>query len=191
MIRLDGAKRRMRDGRNPYGSRGGYVSSARPRRDRGMGEEYYPREHSRRYGYSYDGGGYPYEGYAPDYEYPREYGRYNRYPEMPDYSNGISDEDYHYALEKWTKKLKAKDRFNLTKEEIIRKAREMNAKFTEYDEDEFYATYLMVVSDYINISNDPHAYIAMAKMFLEDDDIAVSPSEKLCIYLYEIVLGEE
>ena len=98
MIRLDGAKRRMRDGRNPYGSRGGYVSSERPRRDRGMGEEYYPREHSRRYGYSYDGGGYPYEGYAPDYEYPREYGRYNRYPEMQDYSSGISDEDYHYHI---------------------------------------------------------------------------------------------
>lgn len=30
----------MRDGRNPYGSRGGYVTSRRGRRDRAMGEDY-------------------------------------------------------------------------------------------------------------------------------------------------------
>lgn len=32
--------RRMRDGRNPYGSRGGYVTSRRSRRDRAMEEDY-------------------------------------------------------------------------------------------------------------------------------------------------------
>jgi hypothetical protein len=31
----------------------------------------------------------------------------------------------------------------------------------------------------------------MAKEFIMDDDIAVSPSEKVCIYMYEIVMGEK
>jgi hypothetical protein len=29
------------------------------------------------------------------------------------------------------------------------------------------------------------------KKWLEDDDIEVSPSEKVCIYMYDIVMGEE
>jgi hypothetical protein len=48
----------------------------------------------------------------------------------------------------------------------------------------------MMMSDYKTIANDPMAYIMMAKEWLEDDDVMVSPSEKLCIYLYKIIKGE-
>ena len=63
----------------------------------------------------------------------------------------------------------------------------MGVIFRDYGELEFEATYYMLLSDFGSVSNDPHSYIAMAKSFLEDDDISVSPSEKLCIYFYEIV----
>lgn len=142
-----------------------------------------------RYPYPYDGK-YPHDEYYSDYDRPKPTSRYYD-PYIMDYSNGVDDKEYHRDLEEWGRKLKSRDRFNVAKEEIIRKAKEMNATFKGYDEDEFYTTYLMHVSDYVNISNDPHTYIAMAKLFLEDDDIEVSPSEKLCIYMYEIVYGEE
>lgn len=38
--------------------------------------------------------------------------------------------------------------------------------------------------------NDSSTYLNMAKKWLEDDDIEVSPSEKLCIYYYDIVKGK-
>ena len=46
----------------------------------------------------------------------------------------------------------------------------MNIEFEEFSEEEFYAVYLMLVSDYPNIADNPHTYIVMAKQFLEDDD---------------------
>ena len=66
----------------------------------------------------------------------------------------------------------------------------MRVTFRDYDELEFKATYYMLLSNFGSVSNDPHSYIAMAKSFLEDDDISVSPSEKLCIYFYEIIKGD-
>lgn len=56
-----------RDGRNPYGSRGGYVTSRSPRRDRGM-EDYRREDYDRRdygdYGNDYNRGGYDYGDYG-------------------------------------------------------------------------------------------------------------------------------
>lgn len=118
-----------------------------------------------------------------DYYYEDE----RRGRDYADYAG--AEKDYEHQLEKWTKKLMKRDKFHMPKNEIIKKAEEMHVEFEEYTEEEFYAVYLMMVSDYPNISNEPHMYIALAKQFLEDDDMAVSPSEKVCIYLYEIVLG--
>jgi hypothetical protein len=88
-------------------------------------------------------------------------------------------------------KLKKHDRFGLPKEEILKKAKEMGVKFHDFDEMEFYVVYLMMVSDFKHVANDPHYYLAMAKEWLEDDDIKRRGSEKVCAYLYTIVLGEE
>lgn len=234
--------RMMRDGRNPYGSRGGYVSSRK--RDRAMDERGYDPESRSGHDYGYDMRGRGSRDYMGDEHYgqPRGtmefygYGVGGMYPQHHDYNyeNDMGDyargnrsrmrsgmgrmdrgdmhypyyEDYGYdygydyaeedekkeyekKLKEWTEKLKKKDRFGWQKEMVIKRAREMQIKFDEISEDEFYAVYLMLVSDFKSYSNDPNTYVSMAKDWIYDDDIKVSPSEKICIYLYEIVLGEE
>ena len=121
--------------------------------------------------------------YREDYEYDEMY-----YDESMDY--GDMDHEYKADLKEWIEKLKHKDKFKLSGPDIIHKAKVMGISFNDYDELEFEAVYYMLISDFGSISNDPHTYIMMAKAFLEDDDIEVSPSEKLCIYLYKIVKGE-
>lgn len=106
-----------------------------------------------------------------------------------DYSGDDVKKEYEEDLQEWIEKLKHKDRFKVPKDQVIKQAKNMGIHFMEYSEEEFYAIYLAMVSDYKTISNDYNNYIRMAKDFLEDDDMAVSPSEKVCIYLYEIVLG--
>lgn len=92
----------------------------------------------------------------------------------------------------YVEKLQYKNRFKQhSKEHVLQQAHNMGVRFEEYSEEEFYAIYLMHVSDYPTISNEYNMYIRMAKDWLEDDDIPVSPSEKVCRYLYTIVLGED
>lgn len=242
-VLMDRAMRRnMQDGRNPYGSRGGYVSSRRSRggrgRDRDMADYNYGSERDRGYDMRYDrepmraDGHYPMERYG-EHNRPMQYEMYgiggmrpmNDYRGedygMYDYARGgrssrggrgdynmndygydynydyasydyaKEDEEYKKELKEWTEKLKSKDRFGWAKENVIPKAKEMGVKFDHYTEDEFFATYLMQVSDYKNVSNDPHMYLVLAKQFLEDDDAKLKGSEKLCKYLYAIVLGED
>ena len=124
------------------------------------------------------------------YMYPTHYevGHYIYGPDGADYDDM---HEYHKDLEEWMHKLKRYDRFGLPKEEVIKKAKEMGVKFHDFDEMEFYITYLMLISDFKHISNDPHQYLAMAKEWLEDDDIKRRGSEKICAYLYSIVLGED
>lgn len=178
------------DGRNPYGSRGGYVTSGRGR-DRRMDYGYDSTERGRsdyrgydRYDRRYDD-----ERYDRNYEYDREYHR------PMDYAYDGAEEDmekeYEEKLHEWIKKLKKKDRFGLSKEDVMKKAKSMNVNFNDFDEDEFYAVYLMMVSDYKHIGNDPHIYLAMAKDWLMDDDVKMRGSDKICAYLYTIVLGED
>lgn len=101
-----------------------------------------------------------------------------------------SEMKFKEDLKRWTEKLKRKDRFKMSKEDIANSAKQMGVRFDEFSEDEFYVVYLMQVSDHPQAYNEPRAYIARAKEWLMDDDVEVSPSEKLCIYYYEIVKGE-
>ena len=117
---------------------------------------------------------------------PREYNRRTR-----DYAEEDMDEEYEEDLKKWTAKLKKSDRFGLSKEQVIQKARDMKVDFKDYDDNEFYAIYLMHISDYPSVANEPHTYLAMTKAWLEDKDIEISPSEKVCKYMYEIAMAEE
>lgn len=86
------------DGRNPYGSRGGYVTSRDPRRrDRGQYDE-----RDMDYRYERDNGHYrgeyeryPYEEMRGDFEYTRQYRDGNRPNEMRgDYRGDYGEEDY-------------------------------------------------------------------------------------------------
>lgn len=171
------------DYRNPYGSRGGYVVSRRGRgRDRDMRGDY-ERDYAR-YDREYDR---DYARYDRDYEYDREY----RSRDYARYDYAEEDEEYKEDLEEWSEKLKRKDRFKIPKEQIIQRAKSMGVKFDEYEEDEFLTAYYYVMNAYPTTTNDYNVYLKMAKEFLEEKDIAVSPSEKLCIYMYKIVKGEE
>lgn len=98
-------RRRMTDGRNPYGSEGGYVVSRRARGGRRMGRDYandYPnrysdsenqrlnnqREESYMRGREYDG----------HYEPIEIMGRFNGYyGGAEDYARGMREQDYNYG----------------------------------------------------------------------------------------------
>lgn len=130
-----------------------------------------------------------YEPYGHDYYYPPLASQdYARSRSGRDYAE--KEDKWKKDLEHWTEKLKRKDRFKVKKEDIIANAKSMNVRFDEFTEDELYAVYLMMVSDYKAVANDFRSYLNMAKEWLMDDDVEVSPSEKLCIYYYEIVKGE-
>lgn len=151
------------------------------------------RGRDREYDYDYDMRG-DYRGDYRDEDYarrgvgrPREYRRDRDYR---DYADDM-DEEYKEDLEKWTKKLKKYDRFGLSKDQVMQKAKSMNIKFDDYDEDEFYAIFLMHVSDYPTIANEPNTYLAMAKAWLEDKDLDIEPSEKVCKYMYEIAMADD
>ena len=116
-------------------------------------------------------------------------GDYRDYATESDY--GHEEEKYKKHLHEWIEKLKRKDRFGVSKEQVLRQATNMQVKFKEYTEDEFYATYLMLISDFPKIANDYNQYLSMAKSWLEDDDVMLKGGDKLCAYLYTIVLAEE
>lgn len=196
----------MRDGRNPYGSRGGYVTSRRGRgRDRAMDYEHdYPERDSRYIDRNYDQHHYPRNNMGSQQygEYPRhmDYEMYGYgiggirpmyHDGMYDYASKDVEKEYKEDLQEWTEKLKRHDIFGLQKHQVIEKAKQMGVRFDKFEEDEFYAIYLMLISDYKQVSNDPHYYLALAKEWLEDDDVAMKGSDKVCAYLYAIVLGEE
>lgn len=125
-----------------------------------------------------------------DYEGDYRHSDYD-YEEDEDYDYASGEEDYKKELEKWSHKLKQNDRFNLNKEEVIRKAKEMKVTFDEFSEEEFYAIYLLYLSMHKNQFNDPHMYIKMAKDFLSYKDFKLNPSETVWVVLNDIVLGKE
>lgn len=198
------------DGRNPYGSRGGYVTTDRQSDSLPMHPQMQMEDYAKGYrdamkDFAMDGAnlgqvtrmytrgmdGARGQGNRGGNQGGSRGGRDNNEEDYGDYGDYASmDEEFKEELETWCKKLKKKDRFKLTKEDIIKKAKQMGVKFDEYDELEFITVFYMLQSDYPSIFDNEHGYIAMAKQWLEDDDIEVSPSEKLAIYYYKIVKGE-
>ena len=180
-----------RESRNQYGDR--YGSSRNRDRypdERDYMDYNYDRESRRMYESdmrrNYRDSDYAVGGIGRPHEYNRRNRDYRDYAEEDDY-----DEEYEEDLKKWTQKLKKSDRFGLSKDQVIQKAKEMKVDFKQYDENEFYAIYLMHISDYPSVANEPHTYLAMTKAWLEDKDLQISPSEKVCKYLYEIVMPED
>lgn len=132
----------------------------------------------------------PYDNYRLKSGYYDNEERYHPYEYERDYKQGSEKEEWDNDLHKWCEELKQYDIFNLSKEEIIKKAKEMNVKFDNYDEKEFITTYYMLMSDFPNIYTSPQQYLSLAKMWLNDKDIKRKGSEKLCAYYYTIVKGE-
>lgn len=204
----------MRDERNPYGSRGGYVRS-----DRSNGNDYemdYRNDYAERdRGYDsrrnsdYRGGDYARGGQSDrergrhmDYEmygygmitpmhedYARGRGRDNNMDYARDYAD--MEKEYEQEIKKATEKMqKADNRVRVGKDQILRQAKNMNIKFDEFTEEEFYLVYLMMIAEYPDVTNDYNVYIKMAKNWLESKHTKLKGSDKICTYLYEIILGK-
>ena len=148
--------------------------------------DYTPMHHDMMGNRDYRGGDMRRNDYNYGYDSRMDYGNNYSY----DGHEKITEEQYYKDLERWAEKLKKKDRFKMRKEDVLAQAKQMGIKFEEFSEMEFYVVYLMMISDYKNVANDHRMYLSMAKDWLEDDDIEVSPSEKLCIYYYDIVKGK-
>lgn len=216
-IMRDMAMRRMspmRDGRNPYGSRGGYVTSRDPRRrDRMHGMEDY--NYSRGRDYEYEGPEYPNRErdermYRDGHYYPFEItGKMGYEEEMytPYYQDMMYDyrgrgRDYAGAemlsnreLMDWSQKLmqdvEEKDKAFFKYENIEKKAKDMGFKFDKYTFDEFYTAVLMSYTDHCKTLGTANMdiYLKLAKDFMEDSDTAVKYGEKLATYYDTIVIG--
>ncbi len=184
------------DMRNPYGSRGGYVSPTK--RDRNMGGEYPYAERDSRYidrkypYYMAERSDMGYQRYGEPFR-PMEFDIYGGI--MPRYVDSSCDGSYEEKeweehLENWCKDLKRYDKFGMSKDEIISQARQMGVEFRNFTEKEFLTTYYMLMSDYtMDMLNSPQAYMIMAKDFLNDDDSYLKGGDKLCAYYYEVVKG--
>ena len=197
---------KMRDGRNPYGSRGGYVTS---RRDDnypmgrtyedgrqgvkgtgkyGMGgSKYYGRDMAeneydyRDYGYGYGVGMFDYD--TEDYNYmSRDYGS-----EM---MGRLTSKD----LKKWERHLENADGTTGKKydvDQIRQVAQQMGVHFDEYSPELLTAITNMMYSDYCKIhGNDLMSYVKMARAFLDDDDFDGTPEEKAYLY-YKCIVEKE
>lgn len=208
----DMARRRMRDGRNPYGSRGGYVVSDRARGDYG-----YDMRGDYNYGdreYASRGGDRTYSRYADetmgrDYERGRQYDMadYGDYGMRSDYGRGANydyaSRDYAHEstylsddeLMKFSKRLmneiEEKDKNFFTAENIKRRAEAMGIKFDHFSFEEFYTTVLMMFTDYSKTlgSANMDIYLRLAKDWLCDEDVSAQYGEKLSTYYDYIVEG--
>lgn len=169
-----------RDGRNPYGARGGYVDSnmydmsrrnSRGRYDYDMDSDMdYARRGSRRDYADYD---YAYDDMA----------RYDRH------KKSMLDD---HTTEMWAREMMQEiepvhhQKFKM--ESIIKKAEEMGIRFDKFTPQEFYATVVMLVSDFgktLGMTN-VDIYTRLAKDWLCDPDAGVKYGEKLAAYYYHI-----
>ena len=168
------------DGRNPYGSRGGYVTSSRPRGDRA-----YEYEGTFRGG---DRAMYA-ERYYDSRMYPPMMG--GRMDGNMDYSSGrLSPQE----LAEWYKKLMNEvsdsSKEMLSEEKILHKAKENNVKMDKFNEDEFVVTVLLMYTDYWESAGRGNIdmFVKLAEDFLCDKDSALQGGEKLAAYHDYVVM---
>lgn len=188
------------DGRNPYGSRGGYVTSRSPRRDRGQGMPYngypphdmrnmppYPMQNDMRNmpPMSYDMNGVPYDGNM-GYGYDGNYDMRGRDYGEQQYGK-LSRED----LEEWKRNLKNKDGSHgehFSKEQVEQIARQMGIDVNRYGGLEVFAMAMnMKYSDDCRRAKKygvdrPEYYADGAIDFLTDDDANSQGEERLWLY---------
>lgn len=199
-----------RDGRNPYGSRGGYVTSRDPRRrDRAMNYDEYEEDGRRgvkgtgRYGI----GGSRYYGDRAYEPITMEHRDYNHENEDYGYGVGYFDydtEDYMYDygagrltskdIKKWEKHLENADgtmgkHFDV--DQVRQVAQQLGIRFDEYSPELLTAIVNMKYSDYCKVlGGDLMIYVKLAKAFLDDDDFAGTPEEKAYLY-YKCIVEKE
>jgi len=209
------AKMLLRDRRNPYGSRGGYVVSG-GRRDRDYDRNYGHGDMRRDYDdYGYDMArdrgdmrrdyehdysrrdmGMDYRDYAtyhdyPDHEYRHDMVDHRRY--MRDY--GAPEMFTKKDIDAWESMMKNEDGTrgsHFRTEQVKRACESAGIDCEEFGDDVFDLAMNMQYSDYCKVAKKygvdrPEFYADMAKAFLRDKDFEGKPEEKLYLYYKTIV----
>lgn len=193
--RMDGSGRytTYRDGRNPYGSRGGYVTDRQDRTMRDYGYESDYGYDTPRYDYRRDDEPYRRQDYERDY---RDYERYDQpRRDYGSHSVKFSRED----AEEWKHKMQNEDGTvgeHFRQEQIKRVAEQQGINIDELGGmDVFCLAINMMYSDYCNVARKYGTdriefYADLAKAFLKDKDFDGSPEEKLYLY-YRFIVDDE
>ena len=200
--------RRGGDGRNPYGSRGGYVTSRSPRRDRGMDDYGMPKGDYRRggmppmrdyddYDMRGDMRGRDYADYEMQDMRGRDYGDYGMDYGMRDYGEMQYGKMSHNDIENWKTHMKNQDGTmgeHFKKDQVMQAARQIGVNPEEYGEHIFPLVMNMMYSDYCAVAKKfgldrPDFYAELAKAFLNDKDFEGEPEEK--VYLYYKCIAEQ
>lgn len=194
---------RMRDGRNPYGSKGGYVTSGRDRME-DMPRRDYDYEENR--GYE-DMNGFPFEvrgnfdmrdlarrrNSRGQYMSDREMDGHYQMPYMMDFANSmkLSKEELKEWIEDMTDELEPQYKHLYTKENVEQVANQMQIDFDKFSPLELLASTLIMATDYAKSVGqaDINRNVAMGKEFLCDKDASVRYGEKLATYYDSIVVG--
>ena len=194
------ARMLMSDGRNPNGSRGGYV------RDRRNDYEDDYRQRDRRNDYN---------DYEDDYARGnrKDYGDYDMarggrrdknmdYANYRDYGEDYRRRDYgkpemfsHKDMETWKSMMKNEDGTrgeHFRKEQVKHACQQAGIDCEEFGEDVFCLAMNMMYSDYCKVAkkygvDTPEYYADLAKSFLRDKDFDGKPEEKLYLYYKAIV----
>lgn len=206
---------RARDRRNPYGSRGGYVTSDRRGRDYGYGGmgdmasngQYSRQQGDRNYGgqdYARGGGSNQYSGqsgrdYYGDMNTRRSgFFDYNTYDERGDYNDydmrrDYGEEEYKLSpteIRKWEKELKQSGG-GYTADQIRQVAQQHGIRFDEFSPELLTAVTNMMHSDYDEtLRGDISMYVKLAKDFLCDEDFDGTPEEKAYLY-YNVIVNKD
>lgn len=202
------------DGRNPYGSQGGYVSSRRTRDMLMYDDMRRYRENPSNYNlsdmtrqnreiehdpytpYQY-GRDYRKENYDGHYSYPYymnfDYGTYSRNRDYGSDKNYLNDEELMAWKETLLEEIDPQYKNQFEKNRVVQRAKEMGVQFKDFTEDEFVTTAIMIASDFgktVGMNNTDQMF-RMAYDWLDDKDAGVKGSEKLAIYYDEIVCADD
>ena len=177
------ARMLMQDGRNPYGSRGGYV------RDRRNDYEYHDMARGRGMDYaSYN------ENRMRDRDYEDDYRR-DRNEDYRRRDYGKPEMFSHKDMETWKSMMKNEDGTrgeHFRKEQVKHACQQAGIDCEEFGEDVFCLAMNMMYSDYCKVAKKygvdmPEYYADLAKAFLRDKDFDGKPEEKLYLYYKAIV----
>lgn len=195
------ARMLIQDGRNPYGSRGGYVRSDR----RSDYEDDYAmrgnrdRDDYRRNDYRRDRNE-DYNSYNDSRMRNRDYEDDYRRDRNEDYRRDRNDYGKpkmfsHKDMETWKSMMKNEDGtrgVHFREEQVKRACEQAGIDCEEFGEDVFCLAMNMMYSDYCKVAKKygvdmPEYYADLAKAFLRDKDFDGKPEEKLYLYYKAIV----
>lgn len=190
------ARMLMQDGRNPYGSRGGYV------RDKNDYNDYAMRGNRDRNDYGYDmvrrDRNMDYATYNENRMRDRDYEDDYRRDRNEDYRRrdyGKPEMFSHKDMETWKSMMKNEDGTrgeHFRAEQVKHACQQAGIDCEEFGEDIFCLAMNMMYSDYCKVAKKygvdmPEYYADLAKAFLRDKDFDGKPEEKLYLYYKAIV----